>query len=298
MVQNGMMTLFAQSCTRRSEGSFEICRPCRNLAKTESLQGITNRIQHGVHENATFAYHGIGGLHDLLHRKNEQIDFHRFHGLNQAKKLLSKATALSDQKRLLMAIASGKVNRVDRVLNIGLHQKKGVRGLLAAYFAAADGVYSPKTFTEEEDMKAILTWRLGGNRLAQINHNANGAQSISYLRSRSTVPPIIPSHEQPTTEQVRKNVEATLKGVLDEIHSRMSGKVLHTMMMFDKLATEKRIRWDPKTNYFLGVCQEHAHKTSKEFINEGDMEELFRFIDAEKVHHAGEVRKFHRFGSI
>jgi len=79
----------------------------------------------------------------------------------------------------------------------------------------------------------------------------------------------------------------------------MSGKVLHTVLMFDELATEKRIRWDPKTNYFLGVCREHAHKTSMEFINEGDMEELFRFIDAENIHYAGEVRMIcFRFGSI
>jgi len=197
-----------------------------------------------------------------------------------------------------MAIASGKINRVDRVLSIGLRQKKGVRGLLAAYFAAADGVYSPRSFTEEEDMKSILTWRLGGNRLAQINHNANGAQCISYLRSRSTVPPIIPSHEHPTTEQIKRNVEATLKGVLDEIHSRMSGKVLHTVLMFDELAMEKRIRWDPKTNHFLGVCREHAHKMSMEFVNEGDMEELFRLIDAETVHYAGEVRDLAPFETL
>jgi hypothetical protein len=64
--------------------------------------------------------------------------------------------------------------------------------------------------------------------------------------------------------------------------------------MFNEVATEKRIRWDPKTNHFLGVCRQHAHRTSMEFINEGDLEELFRRLnstfDDEKVHHAGEVR--------
>jgi hypothetical protein len=64
--------------------------------------------------------------------------------------------------------------------------------------------------------------------------------------------------------------------------------------MFDELATEKRIRWDPKTNYFLGVCRQHAYRTSMEFINEGDLEEMFRHIESvdenEKVHYASEVR--------
>jgi len=62
--------------------------------------------------------------------------------------------------------------------------------------------------------------------------------------------------------------------------------------MFDELATEKRIRWDPKTNHFLGICREHADQTSTEFVNEDDMDELFQNLDDRKVHYAGEVREF------
>jgi hypothetical protein len=86
---------------------------------------------------------------------------------------------------------------------------------------------------------------------------------------------------------------ASLKIVLKVMHDHIGGTVLHTVVMFDDLATEKRIRWDPTTNYFLGVCRQHGHRTSLEFVNEGDMEELFRHLDSEceneKVHHAGEV---------
>ena len=62
-----------------------------------------------------------------------------------------------------MAIASGRVSWVDCLINIGLYQKKGAHGLLALYMAAAEGYYNPKSFTEEEDMKALLLWKLGGN---------------------------------------------------------------------------------------------------------------------------------------
>ncbi|KAF9559647.1 hypothetical protein CPC08DRAFT_763170 [Agrocybe pediades] len=55
-------------------------------------------------------------------------------------------------------------------------------------------------------------------------------------------------------------------------------------LVYDEIKAGKRIRWDPKTNYFLGVRQEHASKTFMELINEGDMEELFRNIDEDKVH--------------
>jgi hypothetical protein len=189
-----------------------------------------------------------------------------------------------------MAIASGKVNRVDHLLSIGLRQKKGVRGLLASYVAVAEGHYHPKSFTEEEDMKALLLWKLGGNRVAQINHRASGAPSISYLRTRSTVPPVVPSHKCPTEQEVETNVDATLHGVLDVVHGQIKLKVLHTVIMFDEITTEKRIRWDPKTNFFLGVCRQHASKTSMEFVNQGDMEELFRCLDDGVVHYAAEVR--------
>ena len=45
---------------------------------------------------------------------------------------------------------------------------------------------------------------------------------------------------------------------------------------------------------FLGLCREHGDRTSLEFINEGDLEELFHQLDSvdenERVHYAGEVR--------
>ncbi|KAF8159901.1 hypothetical protein B0H34DRAFT_843620 [Crassisporium funariophilum] len=288
-LKNGVMILIARSCCGISERDGQPCRACQQLTKNKTLEGILTRMKDTVHENAGFAYHGFGALQDILRRKNQTIEFYRLRGLNQARKVLSKAMALSDQKRLLMAIASGKVSRVDRLLSIGLQQKKGARGLLALYTAAAEGHYTPKSFTEEEDMKALLVWKLGGNRVAEINHRANKGQSITYLRTRSTVPALIPSREQPTVEEVHANVEATLGGVLDVIRNLNPSRFVHAVLMFDELATEKRIRWDPKTNYFLGLCREHAHWTSTEFVNEGDMEELFRKLDENKVHYAKEA---------
>jgi hypothetical protein len=75
--------------------------------------------------------------------------------------------------------------------------------------------------------------------------------------------------------------------VLDVINE---SKAVHAVLMFDELALEKRIRWDPKLNCFLGVCREHAHKASMEFINEGDAEELFEKLDNGDIHYATEVR--------
>lgn len=89
------------------------------------------------------------------------------------------------------------------------------------------------------------------------------------------VPAVVPSHKFPIIQEVETNVDLTLHSVLDVVRSQVKLKVLHTVVMFDEIATEKHIQWDPKTNFFLGVCRQHVRKTLMEFVNEGDMEELF-----------------------
>ncbi|PPQ82822.1 hypothetical protein CVT26_008090 [Gymnopilus dilepis] len=287
---DGRMALHAVRCCRMLDTGVESCRACQRLGENSYLDGILTRLEEGTHPNSAFAYHGVSGLIEMLQRKNQQIEFHRHRGLNQARKLLTHVKALDNHKRLLMAIASGKVVRIAQLISIGLRQKKGVLALLESVINAAQGWYSPNGFTEEEDMKGLLFLRLGSNRLAEINHRANGGPSVSYLRRRSTVPPLTPSHAQPTIEQVKKNLEATVESILDVVQNRFQlGSTLHTVLMFDEIATEKRIRWDPKTNHLLGVCREHAHKISTVFVNETDMEELFRSIDNGDVHYAAEA---------
>jgi hypothetical protein len=75
-LKNGMMKLFARSCHGSSEGSGTACQPCRHLIKNEALGNILRRMEDGAHENAVFAYHGISGLQEMLHRKNQLIEFY------------------------------------------------------------------------------------------------------------------------------------------------------------------------------------------------------------------------------
>lgn len=136
-------------------------------------------------------------------------------------------------------------------------------------------------------MHTLLFWRLGGNQVANIYQCSLNGPSVSYLRRRSIVPAIIPSHAQPTVEQVCMNVNSTFESISSLL--QQLGR-LHVVAMFDEVAAEKQIRWDPKTNYFLGVCREHAEKILMEFINEKDMEEVFRCLDEGEIHYAGKVR--------
>jgi hypothetical protein len=172
--------------------------------------------------------------------------------------------------------------------------------MLAVTLKAASGLYKPKDYQEEDYMRAIVLWKLGGDRIATIAHRAFGAPSVTTLRNQLSIPPIIPSPAMPTFIETSTNVMLTFEGLLDALKLRDGARCVHAVLMFDEIATEKRIRWDPKTNKFLGVCREHGHQISLEFGGEKDMEGLFKALDSGEVHYAGEVWKQNLilFGSV
>ena len=155
-VLNGVLILFSRGCRRLQGSVTRTCQPCQDLRNNKFLEGIVMRIEYGIAENTPFAFHGINGLIELLNRKNEHIEFHRLRGLNQARNLLRKATVLDDYKRFLVAIASGKVQRVDALIRVALGQNKGIVAILNLFESAAIGLYHPKSFTEKEEMKSLL----------------------------------------------------------------------------------------------------------------------------------------------
>lgn len=286
-----LIAVTARNCTGFASKDSAACSKCHQLSLNPTLKGILDRMENGMKPGTTLQWYGIDGLHAKIHEKDGKIAFHRLESLNQAKTLLRKAAALTDHKRFLMAVSSDNIQRLDRVISIGLRQKKGIKGLLESVYAAEQGLYKVRSFSEKEARHAILVWRLGGNRIAEINHRAKAAPSVTYLRKHSKIPPLVASPGQPTIEEVQKNAKATIDSLLEVLEARFGDTpVQHAVLMYDELKTESRIRYDLLSNHFLGVCREHAHHVSLKFVNEGDMLELFRAIDDGQVHCAGEVR--------
>src|SRR5260221_611750 len=95
-LKNGVMKLFACSCHGLSEGSGTACQPCQGLAKNKKLENILRRMEEGIHENAGFAYHGIAGLQQMLHCKNQEIELRRL----TIEQTMHQAIRTSDPTRL------------------------------------------------------------------------------------------------------------------------------------------------------------------------------------------------------
>lgn len=290
-VQRSQMFLRSYSCLNNggspSASSSTPCNECLALPQNNSLKGIINRINNGVNERSPYAYHGIGNLIKALRRKDEQNASLRKRGLNLARSLVVRSMALSYYKRFMIAIGSGEYHNVERLVRISLSQKKGIRGILSTYEDAANKLYNPKSYTERESLLALLLWRLGGGRLAGIVHRAMGLPHTSTIRHRHLMPPLIPSHTMPSSIEIKQNITACFEAIQDVLSER---QVVHQILMLDEIATEKRIRWDERSNCFLGVCRAHGHATSLEFSHENDLNELFKCLEDGEVHYAGEVR--------
>ncbi|KAK0493957.1 hypothetical protein EDD18DRAFT_1310464 [Armillaria luteobubalina] len=262
-----------------------VCQPCLFL--------VIGSARTASHENSTLAYQSLGGLTDIVHHKDWQINALNLLHLNLEQKLLGHACALGDCKWLVWQIGHGNYTNVDRLVRVALSRGRGIRGILEMYEAATKGVYHPKSFTEEEEMLAVLFWRLGGIRLAEIAHCALYLPGMTSICGLSTVPPIQPSFGLPTVNEIELNIVScfeSIRPILESLHTlQAQNQVIHMVLMFDEIAVEKRLWWDHKTNLFLGVCREHAHHTSLEFCSSEDMDALLKRIDEGEVHFASEA---------
>ena len=79
-----------------------------------------DRIQHGTHENVPLMYHGVGALITITRWKANHIKQLRMSKLNDSQKLLVKAGTLDDHKQWVLAVASGRVDRVASLVQAGL----------------------------------------------------------------------------------------------------------------------------------------------------------------------------------
>ena len=101
--------------------------------------------------------------------------------LNASQKLLGKACALDEHKQWMMALASGRVDRVASLVQAGLKNKAGIKALIHQYERAAEKLYQPKGYTNEDLMHSIVMLRLGRARVTEFAHHSLSLPSITII---------------------------------------------------------------------------------------------------------------------
>ncbi|KAH9167194.1 hypothetical protein EDB89DRAFT_2126133, partial [Lactarius sanguifluus] len=289
----------AKLCRRPSISKGNACNDCQALTSVPLYISIMDRIRNGVHENTPLIYHGIGGLVEVARHKTEQVQQLRLTKLNASRRLLGKATALDDHKQWIMAIASGRVDRVASLVQAGLKHKAGIKTLIQQYERAAEKLYQPKGYSNEDLMRSIVMLRLGGARVAEFAHRSLSLPSVTTIRRNTVLQSLIVSPSAPTVGEVERNIMSchsglagigdTLDLALDSGTSSGGLQVVHQVIMFDELAIEQRVRWDDSTNKFLGICREHGHEIPLEFTSERELDILCDAINDNMVHLASEA---------
>ncbi|KAJ7921863.1 hypothetical protein B0H13DRAFT_1604186 [Mycena leptocephala] len=183
-------------------------------------------------------------------------------------------------------MASGKMMRVSSILEAGLQNHCGIKGLLHLWWRAYNGEYKPQN-EEAEIHFAKAVMKVGGTRLAEIAHRALGLPSVTTLRRNKVVKPLLPSAGIPTVKEIEQNIDACL----DPCPEPEDGvpRIVHQILMLDEIATEKRARYDDRTNMVVGICRQHGDKLPLELQTEDDLNILCAGLKEGKAHLAGEA---------
>ncbi|KAF9472502.1 hypothetical protein BDN70DRAFT_764695, partial [Pholiota conissans] len=118
-VTQGQLVLRARGCEKKMKPNETACGPCINLRDNDvNLTRIRQRLTMGVHENSRLIFNGIASLIRITRQKDEEICRLRLRKINDAAKLTGKAVAIDNFKQWVMAVGSGKVERVDRLVRV------------------------------------------------------------------------------------------------------------------------------------------------------------------------------------
>lgn len=88
------------------------CGPCGKLLLSTRVIKMNNRIHQGCHDNTKTAYLSPAQLIEVIRRKTAKKGTPRLSSLNRGRALASRSKEIDGHKRILLAVASGKVSRV------------------------------------------------------------------------------------------------------------------------------------------------------------------------------------------
>lgn len=282
-VVNERLYLRSLRCAETAElWSSPICDSCSQLSFHPQVIAIRERALNGCSEKTNHSYLTINQLHDFLDRRATQVKKLKLSALNQGRALASRATTLGDFKRFLMAVASGRVERMSALVSVALRNGVGLSGILERIERAINLRYSPRSYSDRDFEKGVLALWLGGAQLLHLLHRSAGFPHIRTIERHTAIPQLQASPGLPTMLELYHNLKATTLG--------MQTKKTGATLMFDEIALKKVLRFDIYRNHILGLCREHTEKhCSVEFTSYEDAMAVLKALQDGKIHLASEV---------
>ena len=190
-----------------------------------------------MNENTPYKYLGLTNLTEIARKKDHTINLYCLQRTNDAKKLVGREGTITLHRQVLLAMSSGKVPRLDRVLRVASDRHMSIAAILELIQKAAHGLYHPKGFDKNKDLQTLLFLHLGGQQVAEITHCMFGIPAPSTVHCRTMIPPLICSPSYPLVRDLDTNLVAAFDSLLPMLATQ--GKY-HIVLMFDEIAQETR----------------------------------------------------------
>lgn len=292
-VIDNILYLRSRDCIDVVADEAVCCRKCHALLRTDVLEGILQRLEKGIHESSPYHLQPIAGLIEIAKLKGARNDQLRLLSLNEKRYLLVRVRQVEDGKRFVMAVGAGKVGRVSALVRTAKKRGASLKAICASMDKAAQDLYKPKGYEEEELLKTFVLWKFGGFRTMTVLNHASGHPSVSTVRRRFRTEPITISVSLPTVMEIKKNIRGAFRTDLPGSENVVAPGTqgFGYILQFDEIACEKRVRYDPGTNLMIGIARESSEDITGEFNSIQDANQLFDDLREGKRHLATEVSK-------
>eukprot|EP00798_Chlamydomonas_sp_ICE-L_P005309 gene5309-18554_t len=198
-------------------------------------------------------------LDKLQHKRNGE-DKPRLFQLNLHRVACRGRSRIETFDRLIVALSDKNVPRLRQLVQVALRQGRDPNFIIEQVSKAAQGVYHAKGWKDDPDAidLAFLVLKIGGPLLLTAVHKATqNLPCVSWVKANGSPPKFAPYYGVDIKSVVKQNImvlvakseKASLPGLLPTLcawHIRC-----------DEVASEKRLRWCPKTNRLIGICFEH-----------------------------------------
>jgi DNA-binding GntR family transcriptional regulator len=87
-------------------------------------------VKNGVDNNTLYQFYTMEHMHDALDNKNATINALKLRSLNVGRALARSSTTISEHKRLITAISTRSVQRVDKLVAVAVRNRVGISEMI------------------------------------------------------------------------------------------------------------------------------------------------------------------------
>ena len=248
---------------------------CKSLDGSKQVQDIVSRATSCSH-HTNHCFLTFSQLEDRFRLMREERTALWFQKNNVTRKVQHLLRTLDIYKKLVLSLRQNDVPRLRQLISTALKNGRSVNYIVDKVSQAVDGVYHAKGFTDDDIDLAFLVMRIGGPRLLHTMHVVFGFPSASTLYKHG-IPRFLVSPGEFEVLCLQQNIDSMLS-------CESGSSQCLWVLMWDEVATEQRIRWNPRDNRLYGFCREHGKKMCIELNTAEDVFQAKQAVDQDEVH--------------